>query len=456
MLPAKYFKTKVEKFYLFFDAGFSLFKIKKGETEYGIGWIPLGGYVKISGMIDESMDKEQMKEPAKPWEFRSKPAWQRLIIMVGGVTVNVISGILIYIMIAGVWGADTIMPEDVSKDGYAISPYFKKYGLKDHDIVLEIDGVKLSDASTRNINRHLMVRGVTEIKVLHANGNTELINFPENLEYEILEEGNPFSEWSFPVVADFPSSLDNAKEAGIEIGDTIIQIEDIFRENLGLGAADQDNANAVENTGILLETFGQLLLDGTDESSSDSGNYILQETDKQNRFNLERTGSIVAETFSTRAVVEHLVTANDDHIILEDIVAELNFSILLEDEGEFDRLVLNGSDASQGDAGERILMELVSTETTRIALESTNKIVSEGQIPLANITLNSSAKNTKGITRSAEILVRTTGDIALEDGTVNDIDGFTDDGMLVLNGTDGSSTNAGDNFDLEGATGITI
>tara|TARA_B100001093_G_scaffold178878_1_gene171450 strand:+ start:4896 stop:6221 length:1326 start_codon:yes stop_codon:yes gene_type:complete len=232
MLPAKYFKTKVEKFYLFFDAGFSLFKIKKGETEYGIGWIPLGGYVKISGMIDESMDKEQMKEPAKPWEFRSKPAWQRLIIMIGGVTVNVISGILIYIMIAGVWGTDTLMPKDVSKDGYAVSPYFKKYGLKDHDIVLEIDGVKISDARSRNINRHLMVRGVNEIKVLHANGNTELISFPENLEYEILEEGNPFSEWSFPVVADFPSSLDNAKEAGIEIGDSIIQIGDIAVQSL--------------------------------------------------------------------------------------------------------------------------------------------------------------------------------------------------------------------------------
>ena len=232
MLPAKYFKTKVEKFYLFFDAGFSLFKIKKGETEYGIGWIPLGGYVKISGMIDESMDKEQMKEPAKPWEFRSKPAWQRLIIMIGGVTVNVISGILIYIMIAGVWGADTLMPEDVSKDGYAVSPYFKKYGLKDHDVVLEIDGVKISDARSRNINRHLMVRGVNEIKVLHANGNTELINFPENLEYEILEEGNPFSEWSYPVVSGFPSSLNNAKEAGIEIGDSIIQIGDIEVKSL--------------------------------------------------------------------------------------------------------------------------------------------------------------------------------------------------------------------------------
>ena len=95
-IPAKLFKTRVEKFYLFFDPWFSLFKVKKGETEYGIGWLPLGGYVKISGMIDESMDKEAMEQPAQPWEFRAKPAWQRLIIMVGGVTVNVILAVIIY------------------------------------------------------------------------------------------------------------------------------------------------------------------------------------------------------------------------------------------------------------------------------------------------------------------------------------------------------------------------
>ena len=91
-IPAKLFKTRVEKFYLFFDVNFSLFKKKIGDTEYGIGWLPLGGYVKISGMIDESMDTEQMKQPPQPWEFRSKPAWQRLIIMLGGVTVNIILG----------------------------------------------------------------------------------------------------------------------------------------------------------------------------------------------------------------------------------------------------------------------------------------------------------------------------------------------------------------------------
>ena len=96
-IPAKLFKTRVEKFYLFFDVKFSLFKKKIGETVYGIGWLPLGGYVKIAGMIDESMDKEQMAGPPQPWEFRSKPAWQRLIIMLGGVTVNIIVGIIIYI-----------------------------------------------------------------------------------------------------------------------------------------------------------------------------------------------------------------------------------------------------------------------------------------------------------------------------------------------------------------------
>ena len=103
-LTARWFKCRVEKFYLFFNPWFSLFKKKIGETEYGIGWVPFGGYVKISGMIDESMDKEQMSQPAQPWEFRSKPAWQRLIIMLGGVTVNVLLAFVIFIMIMWIWG----------------------------------------------------------------------------------------------------------------------------------------------------------------------------------------------------------------------------------------------------------------------------------------------------------------------------------------------------------------
>ncbi|MBT8282554.1 MAG: site-2 protease family protein, partial [Muriicola sp.] len=115
-IPAKIFKTRVEKFYLFFDIKYSLFKKKIGETVYGISWLPLGGYVKIAGMIDESMDKEQMQEEPKPWEFRSKPSWQRLIIMLGGVTVNFILAVIIYIGMAYAYG-DQFVPTDSLKDG---------------------------------------------------------------------------------------------------------------------------------------------------------------------------------------------------------------------------------------------------------------------------------------------------------------------------------------------------
>src|SRR4051812_14171038 len=107
-ITAKWFKCRVDKFYLFFDPWFSIFKKKVGETEYGIGWLPLGGYVKIAGMVDESMDKEQLKKPPQPWEFRSKPAWQRLIIMIAGVTVNVLLAFVIYAGILMVWGEDKI------------------------------------------------------------------------------------------------------------------------------------------------------------------------------------------------------------------------------------------------------------------------------------------------------------------------------------------------------------
>ena len=115
-IPAKLFKTRVEKFYLFFDPWFSVVKKKIGDTEYGIGWLPLGGYVKISGMIDESMDKEQMEKPAESWEFRAKPAWQRLIIMLGGVTVNLFLGIFIYSMTLYTYG-DKYLPIENMKDG---------------------------------------------------------------------------------------------------------------------------------------------------------------------------------------------------------------------------------------------------------------------------------------------------------------------------------------------------
>ncbi len=142
-IPAKIFKTKVEKFYLFFDYKFSLFKKKVGETVYGIGWIPLGGYVKIAGMIDESMDTEQLKQEPKPWEFRSKPAWQRLIIMLGGVIVNFVLGIFIYIMLMYTYG-ENFLPNESLKDGVWIQDKLgADLGLQTGDKILTIDGNKI-------------------------------------------------------------------------------------------------------------------------------------------------------------------------------------------------------------------------------------------------------------------------------------------------------------------------
>lgn len=135
---ARLFKTRVEKFYLFFDPWFSLFKLKKGETEYGVGWLPLGGYVKIAGMIDESMDKEQMKLPPQPWEFRAKPAWQRLLIMVGGVLMNLLFAMLIYIAVLFAWGEEYLPTANV-KYGIVASELAEKIGFRTGDKILSVD-----------------------------------------------------------------------------------------------------------------------------------------------------------------------------------------------------------------------------------------------------------------------------------------------------------------------------
>ena len=148
-IPAKLFKTRVEKFYLFFDVKFSLFKKKIGETVYGIGWLPLGGYVKIAGMIDESMDTEAMKEEPKPWEFRSKPAWQRLIIMLGGVTVNFILAVIIYIGMAYSYGEEYI-PADSLKDGFLVTEknIGDELGIQTGDLITAVDGEKVEKFSS--------------------------------------------------------------------------------------------------------------------------------------------------------------------------------------------------------------------------------------------------------------------------------------------------------------------
>ncbi|WP_100611183.1 RIP metalloprotease RseP [Confluentibacter lentus] len=186
-IPAKLFKTRVEKFYLFFDVKFSLFKKKIGDTVYGIGWLPLGGYVKISGMIDESMDTEQMAQPPQPWEFRSKPAWQRLIIMLGGVTVNFLLGFFIYMMILFVWGRDYQNTDDI-KYGFGVTKTMEKYGFKDGDKIVSINNIPF--AETDNISAHLMFRKTEHITVKRIDGTIEELKLPENIGTELFETGD--------------------------------------------------------------------------------------------------------------------------------------------------------------------------------------------------------------------------------------------------------------------------
>lgn len=186
-IPARLFKTRVEKFYLFFDWKFSLFKKKIGDTEWGIGWLPLGGYVKISGMIDESMDKEQMAQPAQPWEFRAKPAWQRLIIMIGGVTVNVILGFALFIMITAIWGEDKIDHSKL-KDGMAVHPYMEQYGFKTGDKILSIDGQR-PDGLFRSMTGDIMIFGKRHFKVQHQDGKIETIHLPMDIGQKVFENG---------------------------------------------------------------------------------------------------------------------------------------------------------------------------------------------------------------------------------------------------------------------------
>ncbi len=194
-IPAKLFKTRVEKFYLFFDVKYSLLKKKIGETEYGIGWLPLGGYVKISGMIDESMDKEQMALPSQPWEFRSKPAWQRLIIMLGGVTVNFILAFIIYIGMAFVYG-DTYIANTDLKDGVLIeNQAMQQAGFKTGDKIIAVDGEKIIKFDNDINGKIVMGKQV----LIERNGTEQQITLPHNFIDQLSKvEKRPLVELRMP------------------------------------------------------------------------------------------------------------------------------------------------------------------------------------------------------------------------------------------------------------------
>ena len=228
-IPAKIFKTRVEKFFLFFDVKFALFKKKFGDTVYGIGWLPLGGYVKISGMIDESMDKEQMKQPPKPWEFRTKPAWQRLIIMLGGVTVNLVLGFLIYMMILFVWGKNTL-PNSALPLGLGVSPLAKEIGFKKGDQIVSVDGKPLEVAL--DINKLLLIRSVQVVQVERKNGMKINIAIPENIGDRMFTTGQMSILYPrFPAEIDSVLTDKVAFQAGFRAGDKIIFADETIIED---------------------------------------------------------------------------------------------------------------------------------------------------------------------------------------------------------------------------------
>lgn len=198
-LPAKWFKCRVEKFYLFFDPWFSIFKKKIGETVYGIGWLPLGGYVKISGMIDESMDKEQMKLPPQPWEFRSKPAWQRLIIMIGGVTVNLFLGFLIFAMVLWVWG-EVYLPAQNAKYGVYVDTLGQKVGLQDGDKIVSVDGKQLEKFD--QLSTDIILNEAKTIQVIRNNDTMNLQIPTGTIRSLIKRKGVPLAYPKYPAIVD--------------------------------------------------------------------------------------------------------------------------------------------------------------------------------------------------------------------------------------------------------------
>jgi regulator of sigma E protease len=219
-ITARIFKTRVEKFYLFFDPWFSLFKFKKGDTEYGIGWLPLGGYVKISGMIDESMDKEAMKQPAQPWEFRSKPAWQRLIIMLGGVTVNIILAILIYITMLSVWGEEFLPTQEVNKYGIVVDTMGAKLGLQNGDKILALNNEAVEDFA--KIPGRLILDNTKFITIERDSQKMDL-PVPAGFLAQLIKHKSPdFISVRMPFTIAKLADGSAAKKGGIQVDDKII------------------------------------------------------------------------------------------------------------------------------------------------------------------------------------------------------------------------------------------
>ena len=241
-IVARIFGIRVEKFYIFFDPWFSLFKFKRGDTEYGLGWVPLGGYVKIAGMIDESMDTEQMKQPVQPWEFRAKPAWQRFLVMVAGVVMNMLLAFTIYCGISYTWGSSYLANEDV-KWGYNFNTTAEQMGFVDGDRIIAIDGKEIDNVN--EILNALVLSDDNREVIVERNGLRQHFNIPYE---QLLEMRNneTFKDLYSPIVPMIVDSVDfeSARAAGILAGDRIkgvngtatddaVKLKQLFSEHKG-------------------------------------------------------------------------------------------------------------------------------------------------------------------------------------------------------------------------------
>jgi len=219
---AKIFKTRVEKFYLFFNPWFSIFKFKHKDTEYGLGWLPLGGYVKISGMIDESLDREQLSKPVQPWEFRSKPAWQRLIIMLGGVLVNIILAVIIYIFMLQYWG-EKYLPTSEVKYGITVDSLAYEMGLRDGDKILTVDGRIIEEF--HKIPGEMIIEFAKTVQV-EREGQLVNIQIPEGFIRKLLAQRDPrFIDVRFPFIIEKVLEDSPAQKSGLLANDKIISVE---------------------------------------------------------------------------------------------------------------------------------------------------------------------------------------------------------------------------------------
>lgn len=296
---ARLFNTRVEKFYLFFNPWFSLFKFKRGETEYGVGWLPLGGYVKIAGMIDESMDKEQMAEPPKPYEFRSKPAWQRLLIISGGVLVNFLLALVIYTFVLFVWGEQYLPTKNVTY-GIQSSELAQEIGFQNGDKILMVDGEEVE--SFHQITSKIILEKAYRVTI-ERNGSMHDVFVGEEHLPQLLKTPQLFIP-RFPLTIDAVLENSPAQEAGFESGDKLLAINHtpatFFDE-----FADAAKAHAGEKMLVTVERNGNQLEIPT--TVSDDGTigiyptnpYVFLELEKINYSFLQSIPAGIKRGFNT-------------------------------------------------------------------------------------------------------------------------------------------------------------